>query len=421
MSALNKIKPFLHQILSNKVLEILLLSSFFFLPLSLFFNNLFFTVFFVAFNLRLLVFESNTLLNSLQQNKIPIVIYCGPILLALLGCFYTDNLNGAFKDIGRLFPLIFTIPLVFNNPHFFSLILKKIMYALALGCLVAAIYCWGISIGDIFHNNDSITDLFSQSYAYHYLSARIGMHTPYLGLFVSSSVFYLILEVIDKPWKGKNGFKILWVSILFLFLLNLLARTAIFSLVVGVITLFLIKRKYAYLIITIALLSTLASLAYFQDHNFLRDRIFKSVNIFEEQSIFSKKDDRFNRFSASIEVFKEFPLIGPGTAAEDRYRKEIYFKNRDSEAFNENYNAHNQFLEYISTYGLLGGMVFLGILMLLIKEAWYSKNSMVVFLIASFILAGLTESILERSWGVSFYILVLFFIYGQKKLRYETA
>ncbi|MEZ4859407.1 MAG: O-antigen ligase family protein [Flavobacteriaceae bacterium] len=293
------------------------------------------------------------------------------------------------------------------------------LYTLSLGSLLAAFICWAISLLEIYHANGTINDLFTQPYAYHFLSGRVGVHTPYLGLFVSVSIFYLLLKAFEASSKKRTLIHLIWASILFLFLLNLLARTALISLSLGLVAFFLYRRKYILVFAVMAAIASLATIVYVQEQNFLRDRLLNSINIFEEQTIFSKKDDRFHRFKASIEVFKEFPLLGPGTASEDPYRKAVYYDNRDSEAYNENYNAHNQFLEYLSTFGILGGVTFLWIIYVLLKDSFGTKDVFSVFLVFSFIMASLTESVLERSWGISFYLLLLFCIYGNKLIPNE--
>jgi O-antigen ligase len=409
------------RILNDEILGATLLLSIFFLPINLFLNNLLFTIFFAAFFFRILTTNNKELLNILKINWVSVLVLCGPLLIALLGSFYTSNLDGALKDLGRLFPLALTIPLIFYNPVFFSKILKKIMVALSLGCLVSASICWGVSIVEIYNQHGEIDDLFSQQYAYHKLSERVNMHTPYLGIFVAASVFYLFQQVFITISKKQKLLLASWALVLFTFLLNLLARTAIITLIMGVIILLVYKRKYIVLFASLGLITSLGTIAYYQDHNFLRDRIFRSINILEERTIFSKKDDRFSRYEASVDVFKKYPIIGPGTAGEDVYRKELYFKNRDSEAYNENYNAHNQFLEYISTFGLLGGVTFLMIVFFLVKEGIKSRDVFTLFLVFSFLVAGFTESILERSWGISFYVMVIIFIYGNKMRLNEIS
>lgn len=412
------IRNILNKPIINTIVAWLFLLSIFFLPLNLFLNNLLFTVFFILFFLKAL-FTQSDFINKLLANKAITLLFICPLLLAVVGSFYTSNISGALKDIGKLLPLLFVVPLLITYPTFFKTLQQKMGYALVLGALGAALICWGGAFIDIYQKQRAITDVFSQPYAYHYLSERVGIHTPYLGLFMATAIIFIIQNIFIKP--SRRFIKIIVAFLLFLFLCNLLARTAIVALIFGVIGLSIYYRKFLFLGFGVLLAVSLAFLAYQQEHNFLRDRLFKSINIFEEKTIFSKKDDRFTRYQASIEVFKQFPILGPGTAAEDVFRKKQYFYNLDSEAYNDNYNAHNQFLEYLSTYGLLGGLTFILLLIVLFKEAWQTQNPFIVWLVVAFFLSCLSESILERSWGVSYYLLLLIFVYSGSNTKHVKS
>ena len=86
----------------------------------------------------------------------------------------------------------------------------------------------------------------------------------------------------------------------------------------------------------------LAMLAFNVKHNYLRDRIYNSLNFLEERQ-FSKKDDRFDRLSASYEIFKHKPIVGYGTAAESKHRRQIFKNKGDTIAYERNYNAQSIF------------------------------------------------------------------------------
>ncbi|WP_435578633.1 O-antigen ligase family protein [Gilvibacter sp.] len=408
---------FYNRFLNDTVLQWLLLGSMASLPLNLFVNNLLFTIFFIAFVLKILLNDPKGLLRTLRQHWVPILLLMSPLLVASVGCIYTSDLQGGLKDLGRLVPLALIIPAVFHSPEFYKNSTRKLGYALALGSLMAALLCWGLSIGPVLADGNGLADLFSQKYAYHELSGRIDIHTPYLGMFTAISIFFLLRESFKINTLRKRFVYSLWMAVLLIFLFNLLARTAILTLVIGSFFFLLHQRKYLLIVLGVLILSGAGTLAYWQDHNFLRDRLFNSLNVFEQTTIFSKKDDRFTRWEASVSVFKQFPILGPGTAAEDSYRKAAYYENLDSKAYNDNYNAHNQFLEYLSTYGLLGGICFVLLLIFLLRAAL--GDPFRVYLVFAFILAGLTESILERSWGVSLYLLIIMIVCSHKFLAHE--
>jgi O-antigen ligase len=191
-----------------------------------------------------------------------------------------------------------------------------------------------------------------------------------------------------------------------------MSRNAIFCFILFS-TIYLLKtKKFYFLGLFYSFFVIVVLLIFNTDKNYHRDRFINSVNIFEKETIFSKKDDRFSRWSASFDVFLKKPVFGPGPVKVKELRREEYVKNLDSVAYNFNYNAHNQFLEYLSTYGLLGAMLFIGLIFKLYQLAFNKKAYFLIYLVSCFVISGITESVLYRSWGISLYILILISIVG---------
>src|SRR5690606_38662416 len=109
-----------------------------------------------------------------------------------------------------------------------------------------------------------------------------------------------------------NWFMIISLIILILFLFNLMARDALFCFILFTFLYCIKYRRFFHLLVFIGLLTSIALYIYSKEDNYLRDRFIKSLNFFEEETIFSKKDNRFDRLTASYEVFKQYPLFGPG-------------------------------------------------------------------------------------------------------------
>jgi len=135
--------------------------------------------------------------------------------------------------------------------------------------------------------------------------------------------------------------------------------------------------------------------------------LFNSLNFLEKPTKFSKKDDRFDRFSASYEIFVKSPIYGYGTASEDSFRNEVFIRNRDKVAYQNNYNAHNQLLEYLSTFGIIGGIAFFIFFASLFYLVFRLKKGFFTFIAIGLFLACITESVFERSQGVVYTSLFL--------------
>jgi O-antigen ligase len=390
-------------------------------PLSLFLNNFFATVFLIAFGLFLLGNQRLIDTNSSRNKWLLFIVFSIPFLLTLLGSLYSPNPSGALKMIGKIAPLLFFAFYAVFHKEWFEAKIKPAFCFLLYGCLLSAILSWGLSVYEINKMNLALSVLFTQEFAYHNLAEKLGIHTPYLALFINAALGFIVYSFYDtKRFLPKPLLWFLFI-ILTVFLFNLMARNAIFCfLLFGVI--YLIKsRNYLLLLSFFIIVSTLTFYIYSTEKNFLRDRFIYGVNIFEEETIFSKKDDRFSRWMASYEVFKQFPILGPGTGAVDILRKEQYYANLDSKAYNRNYNSHNQFVEYLATYGLVGALMFLSLLFYLFKVTLQKRSFLLLYLTSCFFVSMMTESILVRSWGVMYYgvLLIVLLSWNQNKHSLE--
>lgn len=391
----------------NTTVQYVLLGMVCALPLNLFVNNLLLTIFLILFGLQTLYFfiKQN---NKPPRIKIPLVIALNiPVILLLFGMTYSPEYSQGFKELGRLFPIVLMSIYVLVRPDFFITLKQKFLTALIIGCLFAAFLSWGLTLVELIQNGETLYGFFSRNHASHDLAEQLGVHTPYAALFVNFALGAVVYNYKNSNNKGGRIAYIICFILLSVFLFHLLARNAIFSYILFGIVYLISIRKYAFLatfgIIVIGLVYYMQT----TESNFLRDRFIKSVNVFENETIFSKKDNRFDRLTTNFEVFKKFPIIGPGTANEDQYRKEEYFKNRDSEAYNDNYNAHNQFMEYLSTYGMVGGIAFLYLFFWVYKGAIQKRDVLALFCISAFFIANFSESMLERSWGIVCFVIIL--------------
>lgn len=398
---------------TEKFCKWLLYLSFFFLPLNLFLNNLIFTLFIILFGL-IKIYEGKFFkVDELRLNIKEFLIISSPFFLIVIGLIYSKE-PSSFRFIERVAPIILMAYFVIIDREFFIKTIKGVFTFLLFGCLLFSISNWAIALENIYSNSLPLSVLITQDYASYNLTQVLDIHPPYAGLFLNSAIGFSVFSLHDKKSRLPAWFLIFSLAILILFLFNLMARNAIFCFLLFAIIYFVKYRKKLYLFLFVGVLTSIVIYIYSKEENYLRDRFLKSLNIFEEETIFSKKDNRFDRLTASYEVFKQYPVFGPGTGAEDSLRREQYFLNRDVEAFNKNYNAHNQFMEYLSTYGLFGGIVFMFIFFTFLKKCIRKRSFFLMFIFSCFFIASVSESLFERSWGVSFYILLFISIWVWK-------
>jgi hypothetical protein len=67
------------------------------------------------------------------------------------------------------------------------------------------------------------------------------------------------------------------------------------------------------------------------------------------------------------------------------------------------YNTHNQFLEYLSTNGAIGGFIYVIAMAYLLLASLKYKDLLYVFLFGAFVVSNMTESMLVRIKGIEFF------------------
>ena len=407
---------------SNTVDQIGLYSFYlavFFLPLSMYLNNFFITVFILVQCLGFLFFNFRSKIEILKNSIKGLLIIALPFFMILIGDSYSEHISSAVKDTIRALPLlILPFSVLMIQKHNNSFLIEVSRY-LIIGCVLASFICWINNIHVLYQSSLDWKILFSPQFANIGLTKILDIHPSYLALTVNSSIALLVC-FNTSLFKYKT-LLYFFTFILILFLFNLLSRSALAIFILGMLVFIILKKKWLLLGGLLTMLFGIFLLANNLKDNYLRDRLFKSLNFFEAQTTFSKKDSRFDRLNASYQVFLIHPLIGTGTADEDDLRKEFYKENRDVTAYQNNYNSHNQFFEYLSTYGLFGALVFILLITFVIVKSIQLKHCVYIFVFVSFFLSSMTESLLERTFGIVYFaIFASLLIHSINFKVYET-
>ena len=370
----------------------------FFLPLHLNLNNIF-LVSFIGLSLILFFTDPRGGMKRLNENKWIWAVVSLPFLLNAFGLIYTDELRKGYDFMVRLIPFLCLPFVAILQPEVFTKNYKKLGYALFVGCLVVALYSWGNAIVDIANQQKPWKELIGPLYSHHNLVKHLDLHAAYLSICIYTAIGFVVMQFKTFN-KQKKVIFAMAIVILIAFMFHLLSRNAMIYFLLASVVYLIYQKNWKILAGGFVTVILIAIGAYNVKHNYLRDRLFKSLNLFEKETQFSKKDDRFDRLAASYEIFKERPIIGYGTAAESKHRRLVYQRNKDKVAYERNFNAHNQFFEYLSTFGLVGALSFLVFFGFLFFETFKQKNGFFVFVFVGLFLACLTESIFERSQGV---------------------
>jgi len=404
--------------LINRINNYFIILAVLFLPINLKLNNIFLGLFVIFSIILFFDIDKGNRWERLKQNRIQIILLTLPFWLNALGLLYTDELKKGIDYTVRAIPFLLIPIIAISQPEIVNKNYKKMGYALVLGCLFVSFFSWGHTIKEIFYLKKPLSDLFGALHSHHKLVKYLGLHATYLSIFIYVSIGFLITQITYLKHTHKT-LTVFVVLVLTFFLFHLLSRMSILFFIFSGTTYLIYVKKWKILIGLFLAVLILGFLAYNIKNNYLRDRLFNSLNFLEKDTEFSKKDDRFDRLSASYEVFIQSPVFGYGTAGESKHRKELFKKNKDMVAYDQDFNAHNQFFEYLSTYGIIGGFVYFLFFGNLFWLTYKVKNYFILFILTGLFLACITESIFERSLGVVFtsLLIALLISFGNKKKK----
>lgn len=349
-------------------------------------------------------------------------------ILYVIGIFYSDagfdipesRFILQVKASLMIFPLIFaTIELEgFSQKH-----LNKILVFFTAGCLASTLIILGNAIYTFYSTDHSIDVFFYARLAkYH--------HPSYLSLIYSFTIAFLISQFLrDQNMTRCKTILIVTLIIYFQVFISLLSSKAgiigLFFLWGGVVIFVLSKlkeRRLAAIYFSAAM--TLIFLLLLVMNPTVVGR-FKAVEkaMTEDYETNSETLDgsvtRILIWKSALEIISEKPIFGVGAGD---VRNELVRKYREkmiTPAIENEYNAHNQYLQTYLATGIAGFVALIGSLAVALVVALRSGNLLYFLFALLFSFHILVESMLERQAGVVFYAffntLLFYFALLQKR------
>nr|WP_158231460.1 O-antigen ligase family protein [Gaetbulibacter sp. 4G1] len=251
---------------------------------------------------------------------------------------------------------------------------------------------------------------------YSNFSEIVDIHPTYLGLIINFSVWFVI--------KRKSLYNNI---IYYLFLLSFLPLLIMVSsktsiLVYSILLSFTIISSLKNIFFKGLAIIIISCSFLFLVNNFLIDR-FLDKKVSEQETLEQHQivkslyendlSARAQLWKSNIESLKGFQILyGNGTQSTNKERNLNYKKNNLTKAYEESYNAHNQFVETLYSYGLVGLILFLSHCIFVFKLTFIykplSSNSVIYFCL---MLYFMTESILYRTIGIVLYAFIITYIY----------
>jgi O-antigen ligase len=121
----------------------------------------------------------------------------------------------------------------------------------------------------------------------------------------------------------------------------------------------------------------------------------------------------------AIPLIKQQPFFGYGIGDTPKKQLEEYHKTGFVKGISQRYNCHNQYLESILAAGIFASLILILILILYVIQGLKAQNPYLIMIVIYFFLSMLTESLLERHWGVTTFTVLLPILYKETLLKKE--
>jgi len=318
----------------------------------------------------------------------PIVAFFG---LSLLASFRTWDIQ-ALKFLENHWSLLFIPFVMLTNAREYHSKRREIFLALLIGTTLTILICNVNHVLEMLSNGIVFDQWFNGENLGQEFTNIADTQPAYLGLFVVTSILFLIQDNIIVKWLR---YVILGVLLIGLFQLTSKIALLLFLLFLLYMISYNLKKRKQQSIVLISGLFICAFVFIVFGAKYMKGQLFFVDTILDEK--------RIERWEVSYEIFKEHPLVGVGYAEIDEVRKKKYVEGDYSLAAANELNAHNQFLEYLSVDGAIGGFVYAVTLAFLFFLSIERKDHLFTFVFFAFILANLTESMMVRIKGIEYF------------------
>ena len=397
----------LSQHIHNRVYYFLLITLAFCIPLNRLFSA--YIIGFIVLNWLLearFVQKFKRIISS--THRIDMLLFGLLYLSYLAGLIYTQNIDyGLFsiqvKGSLIIFPILFA---TIDTSGWTKKHTVNVFVSFIAGCFIASLVCIGYAVSSYLDTGDKMD--------FYYISLSIFHHPSYSAMFTSFAIALLIWFLLDNDSrisKVKLIINLVLIIYFLVFAILLSSKAGILTLIIifflTVSYVIFINRKYflgSFLIIAITLLF-IATLNIFP-YSSMRFNPSQEI-IQNEREISNETTDgtveRVLIWKYSIELINEHFFFGVGTGDVISALKETYGEHDFTNAYENELNPHNQYLQTFISLGVIGFLLLIFSLLLpAIYSAW--RKGFVYFLFLVIIAFNfLVESMLERQAGVVFY------------------
>ena len=354
----------------------------------------------------LFYFSLESLKESLKHHFPLLLLF----LLITISLVYTGDLPTGVQKIQRVLviPLFF---MVFPFANLSKRVSQQILTVFVFVVLIATVYSHVLVINSFFENGESsIQHLFNLNYSYLNLGNTLNLHPTYYTYFilVAISVVIDMLQKSNSLWiKSLYVLLIMYFSFFIVHLSSRIGILALYFLLLFNVVLYIRASKSWKKGALILVAVHLALFAIVWNIGVAKYRI-QHIFGFEYYTGYKVNDGqhKLRLWGAAINANHNF-LFGNGMGDINSSLNQAYTNLNNAKAVNENYNAHNQFIEYYVGLGIVGVLAFTYLLFHYGYTFLMAKNFLGLQFILITTILCLTESLWSRHHGVVFFVMTI--------------
>lgn len=333
-------------------------------------------------------------------------IFTVVFLLTVLSSTYTNNTNKASFLIERqllifIFPLVLPLAMQINQIK-----IRWVFIFFTASCFASVLYLLYPNIVYLDAQHWNWLSLSPSQFYNHSFTKPIGIHATYLSLYVALSVIFLLDLLPSKSFFLKLSiFAIICILAVGLFFMA--SRNTILTLIF--ITLFIypilrLRHKLVYIFASIVLIGTAIFVT--RNDNYIFNRF--SIDLIDDLNLgnhytIDNPEPRIMRWQCAIDLIKEKPIFGYGSGDEIPLLMKLYKERNMKISYAEEFNTHNQYLSILIKHGVVGLLIFLGMLAYFFRLAIESKNFLYLSFLILMSIGFLTENIIDANKGIFFF------------------
>jgi O-antigen ligase len=337
--------------------------------------------------------------------------------LNLAGMLWTssENFQFGFSIVEKNKPFLL-LPVFFIDQNFHQAARRKILNALIVACTVAAAYCTIVNIR--ISINEYNTLFHEWRFSHDRFSEPIGITAVYFAFLISLCLLSLTVGLCKKKFtlsKAKAFGTFVLMALLFLALIATSARTITLTVVVILSLLmiqFAIRQKKTWLL-GVAAVIPIVFAGLILMNPVAKTRFLDLFNKSYENSNYGSYFARLNIWIPGVDVIQENVVVGVGTGDLKTELNKKYAIGGFAEGIDK-YNMHNQYLETLCNFGLVGLILLLSVFFVHFRKAFRSGDHLYQTFMLLFFFACITESFLSRNKGIMFFLSFSFVFFNSR-------